>query len=108
MEKCEKITIKDEPEANAIQMWIVDVATMARMAYGLDSNYAYAMVAGVMSHDERTLDEPLRYNHLEDALFVGLKGAIKTVALHSDVRVRMMDGKPLTSLRLMKIMIEYL
>ena len=107
MEKCEKITIKDEPEANAIQMWIVDVATTARMAYGFDSNYAYAMVAGVMSHDERTLDEPLRYNHLENALFVGLKGAIKTVALHSDVRVRMMDGKPLTALRSMKIMIEY-
>ena len=107
MEKCEKIAIKDEPEANAIQMWIVDVATMARMAYGFDSNYAYAMVAGVMSHDEKTLDEPLKYNHLENALFVGLKGAIKTVALNSDVRVRMMDGKPLTALRLMKIMIEY-
>ena len=107
MEKCEKITIKDEPVANAIQMWIVDVATTAKMAYGFDSNYAYAMVAGVMSHDERTLDEPLRYNHLENALFVGLKGAITTVALLSDVRVRMMGGRPLTALRLMKTMIEY-
>ena len=77
------------------------------MVYGYDSNYAYAMVAGVMSHDERTLDEPLRYNDLENALFVGLKGAIKTVALMSDVRVRMMDGRALTAMRLMKIMIEY-
>ena len=102
-----RITIKEEPEANAIQMWIIDVATNAKMAYGFHSSYAYSMVAGVMSHEDKTLDEPLRYNHLENALSMGLRGAIKTVALQSDVRVRMMDGRPLTALRLMKMMIEY-
>ena len=56
MEKCERITIKEEPEANAIQMWIIDVATNAKMAYGFHSSYAYSMVAGVMSHDDKTLD----------------------------------------------------
>ena len=35
MEKCEKITIKDEPEADAIQMWIVEVATSAKRRTGL-------------------------------------------------------------------------
>ena len=50
--------IKDKPEANAIQMWIVDVATMARMAYGFDSNYAYAMVEGSC----RTMVEELEYD----------------------------------------------
>ena len=83
------------------------MVTTTKMAYAFDSSYAYAMVSGVMSHDDKTLDEPLRYNHLENALFMGLRNAIKSVALQSDVRVRMMDGRPLTALRLMKMMIEY-
>ena len=88
------------------RMWIIDVATTAKMAYGLDSNYTFTMVSEVMTHEDKLLDKPLRYNHLENALFMGLRGAIKTVALSSDVRVRMMEKRS-EALRLMKMMIEY-
>ena len=85
----DKIVIKDEPESSTIQMWIADVATTAKMAYGFDPDYAFTMVSDVMSHEGKVLGKQLRYNHLKNALFMGLRVAIKTVALPSDVRVRM-------------------
>ena len=103
-EKCERIIIKGEPQANTIQVWITDVPMQARSAYGFDPDH----VSDVLEHPESRLDTKIVYSHLENALFQGLMGCITTPALTSDVRVRMMQrNQPLCALRLMKIIIGY-
>ena len=48
-EKCERIIIKGEPQANTIQVWITDVAMQARSAYGFDPDHAFKVVFDVLS-----------------------------------------------------------
>ena len=107
-EKCEKIVIKGEPQANTIQVWITDVAMQARSAYGFGPDHAFKVVSDVLRHPDSRLDTKIVYSHLENALFQGLMGCITSRALASDVRVRMMQrNTPLCALRLMKIIIGH-
>ena len=45
----------------------------------------------MLKHPDAKLDSKIVYSHLENALFQGLMGCIKTQALLADVRVRMMQ-----------------
>ena len=105
-EKCERIVIKGEPQANTIQVWITDVAMQARSAYGFDPDHALKVVSDVLRHPDNKLATKIVYSHLENALFQGLMGCITSQALASEVRVRMMQrNTPLCALRLMKTII---
>ena len=64
-EKCEKIVIKGEPQANTIQVWITDVAMQARSAYGYDPDHAFKVVSDVLRHPDSRLDTKIVYSHLE-------------------------------------------